>query len=93
MSLECKRATLAPPERSTTDLAFAEWRRLAGKHWALSPRLEYDLNDSEWAFRMPVYFITDAKGAFTAGVSVGYTTKDEDLGFSVFVSKAFTFFD
>jgi hypothetical protein len=93
-SLSCKEATLGAPKRSDSELAFAEirWIAIPGK-LAISPRVQFDFEESEWAVRVPVYLVRNKAGAFTAGIAVGYTSKDDEAGASVFVGKEFSFLE
>lgn len=94
-SASCKEAAVGAPTFSDTDIAFAEARwTIAPAKLALSPRIEYDADESAWAVRIPIYLATNAKDELTGGIVLGYTTGDEDdLGIAVFVGKAFSFFD
>jgi hypothetical protein len=93
-SLSCSEAIIGAPKKDGRELGFVELRRLiqAGQ-FALAPRLEFDFEESSWAARLPFYFITNKDDQLTAGVALGYTDEDDEFGASVFVSKAFAFFD
>lgn len=92
-SLRCDTRTLGAPAKKNSGLAFAEGRWMfAGGKYALSPRIEYDTKESEWAARVPLYLATNSKGDLTAGIAFGYTTKKDDFGIAVFVGKSFSFF-
>lgn len=93
-SLSCGKAVVGAPELQDADLASAEirWMFSHGKY-AISPRIEYDASDSEWGIRLPIYLARNSSNALTAGIALGYTTKEDDLGISLFVGKAFEFFD
>lgn len=99
-STTCNEASIGAPKLETAELAFVENRLLVSKgKFAIAPRGEYDFKTSDWGVRVPLYFIPSVKpaDALTGGVAVGYTeSDDEDLdgwGITVFVSKAFSFFD
>lgn len=93
-SLSCKDAVLGAPTRKDAEIAFAEVRWIAvPRKLAISPRLQFDLEDSEWAIRVPAYLLRNKAGAFTAGVALGYSSSEDEVGASVFVGKEFAFFD
>lgn len=91
-SLRCSDASIGAPEEEKTETVFAEGR-WAGVKLAVSPRLEYDAEESEWGLRVPVYLVRNTKGAFTGGLAAGYTTTDDDWQVAVFVGKEFSLFD
>ncbi len=93
-STSCSEAILGAPEKKTSELAFAEFRYLEeSAHVAISPRVQYDIEDSEWAIRLPIYLMHNKEGALTGGVSFGYTSKDDDIAMAIFIGKEFAFFD
>jgi hypothetical protein len=94
-SLSCSETTLGAPTKKPAELIFLEDRFIvrAGK-LALAARVEYDFEESQWAARLPIYFIANKSHQLTAGVALGYTeADDEGFGAAIFVSKAFSFFD
>jgi hypothetical protein len=96
-SSTCKEVTLGAPVEKAAEIAFLEHRRLfPDYHFALAPRVEFDLEDSNWAIGIPFYFlrsVTD-QNALTGGFAVGYSdAADEKFSATIFVSKAFSFFD
>ena len=93
-SSSCRQASLGAPTSQQSELAFAEVRWiLPSRKLALSPRMQFDIEESEWAVRVPVYLVRNQQGAFTTGLALGYTSKDSDVGLAVFVGKEFAFFD
>ena len=94
-SLACKEASLGAPRKEKAELGYLEAKRIikAGR-FAVAPRVEYDFKDSNYAVRVPLYFIANKEHQLTAGVALGYTdADDEGFGAAVFVSKAFAFFE
>jgi len=94
----CKQATIGAPKKETAELAFVENRTAinAGR-FSVAPRVEFDFKKSNWAVRLPVYFIANKDKQLTAGFALGYSEAEkekgrEELGASVFISKAFAFY-
>lgn len=93
-SLSCSESSLGAPKETESELFFGEMRWiLPANRLAMSPRVEFDAEESEWALRLPVYLVRNGEGAFTAGVVAGYTTKESETAFAIFVGKEFAFFD
>ncbi|WP_153067357.1 hypothetical protein [Steroidobacter cummioxidans] len=93
-AMQCSNASMGAPVEKTSKIAFIEVRRMFSKlPIAISPRIEYDTDESEFAVSLPVYLIADADGALTAGLKIGWSGEDDDIGVGVFVGKAFSFFD
>lgn len=95
-SLQCAEASIGAPEKEKAELAFIENRRMfVTGRFAIAPRVEYDLEKSKLAGRIPIYLVTNKEGALTGGLAVGYSeaAKKGKWGLTIFVSKAFSFFD
>jgi hypothetical protein len=93
-STSCAEASLGAPTSTEKGLAFGEARFVFDNaRFALSPRVEFDTEGSEWAARVPLYLVRSKEGALTAGFAIGYSSKDDDVGISVFVGKPFTYLD
>jgi hypothetical protein len=90
----CTAASLGAPKKQKAEIAFLQNRvAFADGRFALAPRVEFDFKKSQWAARVPFYFIASKSHELTGGVAVGYTeVDDEGLGATVFISKAFTFY-
>jgi hypothetical protein len=94
----CKQATIGAPKKETAELAFVENRMaIIGGRFGFAPRVEFDFKKSNWAVRLPLYFIANKDKQLTAGFALGYSEgerekKKEEFGASVFISKAFTFY-
>jgi hypothetical protein len=94
-SLSCEAASLGAPTKEKAELGFMEGKRIlkSGKV-AVAPRVEFDFKKSNWAIRLPVYFLANKEHQLTAGLALGYTdADDEGFGAAIFVSKAFQFFE
>jgi hypothetical protein len=93
-SLRCESKTLGAPQEKNTGLVFAELRKAFPQmRVGLSPRIEFDTEESDWAIRLPMYLVGNGEGELTAGLALGYASKDSDFQAAVFVGKAFAFFD
>jgi len=88
----CFEAAIGAPATKDANLAFGEIRTLfQDGHLGLTPRAEYDFKNSEWAMRLPVYFVSNVKGQLVAGVALGYTSEKHTVAASLFIGKAFSF--
>lgn len=95
-STSCSEAIIGAPTKEKAELAFIEHRRLiAGRKFALAPRVEFDFKTSKWAAQVPFYFIPSKDGTqLTGGIAIGYSEGDDDeFGATIFISKAFSFTD
>jgi hypothetical protein len=94
-SLKCITGPIGPPKDSFARIAHAEARWLSrSARIAVAPRMEYDFTGSTFAVRVPVYLAPDKKKSLIGGIALGYTDKDDaGFGVSVFVGKAFSFFE
>ena len=98
-SLNCKEATLGAPTRKKGEFGFIETRALFWRgRYGLAPRVEYDFKESTFAVRLPFYFVPGKDGigltgGFALGFAEGADDKKDEFGVTVFVSKAFKFFD
>jgi len=94
----CKQAAIGAPKKQPAEIAFIENRAAFGAgRFALAPRVEFDFEKSNWAVRLPFYFIANKDKELIAGFALGYSEaakekKQEEFGASVFISKAFTFY-
>ena len=91
-ALTCVERIIGAPTEKTSELLFGEYRTLTTASFAISPRVEYDLKDSEWGVRVPIYFVTNKKEQLTAGIALGWT-EEGGSGAAVFVGKSFKFLD
>jgi len=91
-STQCSSAALKGPTESTDKLIFAEYRAAIGSNVALSPRVEYKTTKSDVGVSLPIYLAKNEQHVLDGGVSLGWTREDH-FAASVFVSKAFQFFD
>jgi len=92
-SSSCRSAALAPPAEKQQRIAFLEMRvALFDGAIALSPRLEYSLEDYVFAARLPIFVARNRAKALEGGVALTWDEQD-DLGASVFVGKSFEFFN
>jgi hypothetical protein len=94
-STQCITGAIGAPKYGYARIGFAEGRWLLGKgKIAIAPRAEYDFTGSTYAVRFPVYLAPDKNKSLIGGIVVGYTDKDDEgLGISVFIGKAFSFFE
>jgi hypothetical protein len=94
-ALRCITGSIGPPTRTWARIGFAEARWLVGNgRVGIAPRAEYDFTGSTYAVRVPIYLAPDKKKSLIGGIALGYTDKDDEgFGVSVFVGKAFSFFD
>lgn len=93
-STKCITGPIGAPTHSYARILFAETRLLiVAEKFAIAPRAEYDFKASKYAVRLPIYIAPNKAKALTGGIGLGYTNKnDEGFGASVFVGKAFSFF-
>jgi hypothetical protein len=93
-SLQCVGTVIGAPAEKTRKIAFVEARRIFSGRLpiAVSPRVEYDAEESEFALSVPVYMIPSGDGSLIGGLKLGWS-EEEDAGVSVFFGKAFSFFD
>ena len=92
-ALSCTERVVGAPTREKKELIFAEYRRFVlNDDVAISPRLEFDAEDSEWAFRVPVYLTGNKEGRLTAGVVFGWD-EGNDAGAAVFIAKPLGFIE
>ncbi len=90
-ALSCNERSVGAPTRENKELFFAEYRRFVlSDDVAISPRVEFDADESEWALRVPVYLTGDKKGRLTAGIVFGWD-EENDAGAGVFVAKPLGF--
>jgi hypothetical protein len=94
-STQCISGAIGAPSYGYARIGFAEGRWLLGRgKIAIAPRAEYDFTGSTYAVRVPVYLAPTKDKSLIGGIAVGYTNKDDEgLGISVFIGKAFSFFD
>jgi hypothetical protein len=93
-SLSCSNASLGAPQEKESEIIFGEVRWvLPQRRLAISPRVEFDTDESEWALRFPVYLVRNADGALTGGFAAGWTSTQSGMDLAVFVGKKFAFFD
>lgn len=62
------------------------------RNLGFAPRLEIDLESSELAFDLPIYFAADAEAGLTGGVRLGYTTEEDEFILGLFIGKMFSIF-
>lgn len=92
-ALSCSSAATQAPARKSKELLFGEFRQIVpGMNIAIAPRVEFDLEESDWALKLPIYLVRNKKGAFSAGIGLGWDSETSDVGASVFVGKSFDFF-
>lgn len=84
---DCAVLPFGAPAMETSTVLSLEYRRFY-RFVAISPLLSHDLKNDETGVDVPVYFMRDAAGQFTGGVRFGYTTKDDDVVASIFITKA-----
>ncbi len=93
-ALQCADAATTAPQEKNKELLFAESRILfRDMDIAVSPRIEFDIDDSDWAIQVPAYLARNEKGLFTGGIKLGWTSDDDEFGASVFVGRQFSLFD
>lgn len=92
-SFSCADGALKAPKESTDELLSIEYRTIlsARLHFAMSPRVEYSIEKSDFGVRLPFYLAADPKRLLDGGIALGWT-HDEHFGASVFVGKSFSFF-
>ena len=91
-STQCASGALKAPTESTNKLIFAEFRSALGTNIALSPRIEYKTDTSDLGISLPIYLAKNEKRVLDGGISLGWTKADHFTA-SVFIGKAFGFFD
>lgn len=83
-------ATGAPTEETNKNLSLSA--RFPLGSMALAPKLTYDFEDDEHTFTLPVYFIGNNDGDFTAGIRFDHESGGEGSKVSLFVGSKFEVF-
>lgn len=92
-STSCRDTALAAPTDKEDRLVFAEVRAaLPIFGLAISPRVEFSLEESEYAVKLPIFVARDSKKVLNGGIALGWD-EENDFGATVFVGKSFDFFD
>lgn len=93
-SLTCADAALSKPSNKENEILAVEYRVILNRSFpvALGPRVQFSVEDSEFGVRLPIYFAPDPKRAIDGGLALTWSEEDE-TSVSVFVGKAFKFFD
>lgn len=93
-SLRCQNAALSAPVKKEDEIVSVEYRTIIP--WqipvAVAPRVQYSLKQSQFGVKLPIYVAPDPKNAMDGGIAFAWTEEDH-FGVSIFVSKAFKFFD
>lgn len=93
-ALDCSEKVLGAPTRDEPDLLSLEWRYLiAPAKLAISPIVEYDLDEHEWAARVPVYGAVNKEGDLVGGLSINWDSEEDDVEAVVFFGKKFALFE
>lgn len=93
-SLVCSDMKFGKPTRTIRKLANVEYRRaFTQAEVAVAPKITYDFESEETGVLIPIYFLNDIIGGWTAGVSVGWQSETDDLDGSLFISRGFKFWD
>jgi hypothetical protein len=97
----CKTGPLGAPPRKEQSVPFIEYRHRLPDNWtqipilkslAFAPIVSYDIRASVLGISVPVYFVPDATGKLTGGLSVGWRSDQGGLQVGVIVSTAFSAF-
>lgn len=91
-ALICSNVSIGAPTKKSRELLFGEYRLIWNNKFGVSPRIEFDIEDSEWAIGVPVYLVANEEGQFTSGLKLGWDAEN-DFGVSIFIGKPFKFFD
>ncbi|HEY4213691.1 MAG TPA: hypothetical protein VGM84_19590 [Steroidobacteraceae bacterium] len=86
---DCATLAFGAPKLETSTVLSVEYRRFY-KYVAISPALSHDTQSGESGIDVPIVFMKDAADQFTGGIRLGYTTKDDDLTASIFITKGLT---
>lgn len=93
-SLMCQNAALLAPAKKEDEIVSVEYRTIIP--WripiALAPRVQFSLKQSQFGVKLPIYVAPDPKHVLDGGIAFAWTEEDH-FGVSIFVSKAFKFFD
>jgi hypothetical protein len=97
---QCTSSTLGAPTHKFARIVFLESRVLIKTGaFAAAPRMEYDFTATKFAAKLPLYIAPNSDKVLTGGIALGYTSKGKDdkkadgFGATLFVNKAFSFFD
>lgn len=92
-SLSCRNAALSAPKAEKNQIAFVEVRYLfqGAAKIAISPRIEYSIEDSNFGIRIPIFLARDTKRVLDGGITTGWT-EDDHFGAGIFIGKSFSFF-
>jgi len=85
----CINGPIGAPKLNHTQAVTLEVRHQF-RHVAIAPQISYDTKTKETKIDVPIYMITDGNNGLTGGVRFGWSSKDKDTVFGLFVTKAFT---
>ncbi len=93
-SFMCQNAALSAPAEKEDEILSVEYRTIIPWHIsiAIAPRVQYSFQQSQFGVRLPIYVAPDPKHVLDGGIAFAWTEEDH-FGVSIFVSKAFKFFD
>ena len=87
-SLSCTDRMVGEPTEDTKKILFSEYRYLATARLGISPRTEFDVENSNWSVRIPIYLVPNDNRQLIAGVAFGWDDEN-GTGASVFIGKPF----
>ncbi|HTE43205.1 MAG TPA: hypothetical protein VK629_20450, partial [Steroidobacteraceae bacterium] len=90
-SLSCSNKVIGAPEKDSSKSLFLEFRRrLNSQGLALSPVAEYEIDESEWTFKLPVYIAVDDAEKLRAGIQFGWGSKEDEFEAMLFFTRDFS---
>lgn len=93
---DCVKAVAAPPKAAENLILRIEnrrvfWSGFKGGELAIAPQASYDVLNDAFGAELPIYYIPPGDWPVSPGIKVGYSTKDKDVSFGVFLKTAFSF--
>lgn len=84
---KCKELPFGEAAEKESLVAALEVRRFFSS-MAMAPAVEYDFEDSEWTFQLPIFLVRSVKNKdkFTAGLKLVWESED-DFGAAIFVTQ------
>jgi hypothetical protein len=90
----CSSKVVGKPDKQQANVAFIEARKVfSGSLLGINPKLEFDVEESDWSIRVPIYGPLVDVNDLRFGLSLGWGSKDDEFEATVFLAKAFSLTD